>query len=117
MGWKCDFTKLRQLHYLSVCNEKLAIFMNYSVCLKGTHHSVPEVKKKKGSLFWTHLGDGLHSADVRVWTEENVLQLGLLLVNSLHRQLRACLVFLGPFHLAGIPSAIRSLLLGRIVFC
>lgn len=66
-------------------------------------------------ILWAHLGEGLHRADVRVWTEENVLQLGLLLVHPLHRQLGARLVFLGPFHLGAVSSAIRSLLSSRSV--
>lgn len=67
-------------------------------------------------ILWTHLCEGLHGADVRVWTEKNVLQLGLLLVHPLHRQLGARLVFLGPFHLGAISPAIRSLLRSRSVF-
>lgn len=67
-------------------------------------------------ILWTDLADRLHTADVSVWTEKNVLQLGLLLVNSLHRQLGTHLVFLGCFHLAAITSAIRSLLFGRTVW-
>lgn len=56
----------------------------------------------------THLGDGLHGADVGVRTEENVLKLGFLLVNPLHGQLAAPL--LGHFHLASVTPAICSLL-------
>ena len=67
------------------------------------------------SLLETHLCGLLHGADIRVWTEKNVLQLGLLLIHSLHRQLGGRLVFLGPFHLAGISSAVRCLLFNRVV--
>lgn len=45
-----------------------------------------------------------------------MFELGLLLVHSLHRHLGARLVFLGPFRLAGVTSAIRSLLFGRLGF-
>lgn len=43
-----------------------------------------------------------------------MLQLGFLLVNSLHRQLAASL--LGHFHLARIPAAVSGLLRGGIRF-
>lgn len=46
----------------------------------------------------THLGDGLHRADVGVGPQQDVLQLGFLLVHPLHRQLAAGL--LGHLHLA-----------------
>lgn len=35
----------------------------------------------------SHLSDRFHRADVSVWTEQNVLELSFLLINSLHRHL------------------------------
>lgn len=67
-------------------------------------------------MLGTHLSDRLHGADVRVRAEKDVLQLGLLLVHSLHGQLGGRFGLLGILHLASITSTIRSLLLGRFVF-
>lgn len=55
------------------------------------------------------LAHGLHAADVGVGAQQDVLQLGLLLVHPLHRQLGR-LVLAGCVHLPSIASAVCCLL-------
>lgn len=63
-----------------------------------------------------HLCDRFHRADVGVWAEQDVLQLGFLLVDTLHRHLLGALLLACGLTLATVGSSLRYLLFGGIVF-
>lgn len=66
------------------------------------------------SIFLSHLSDGLHRADVGVWTEEDVLELRLLLVDPLHGHLLRAL-FLDRLTLPRVSPAVHFLFFRTIV--
>lgn len=61
-----------------------------------------------------YLSDRFHGADVGVWTEQDVLQLGLLLVHPFHGYLLGT-VLLAALTLATLAPAVGLLFFGGIV--